>query len=65
LQAAKGHFTNLKQTVDEELEKLFAKYDVAEARSETAKQALQEIRGVLNRRRYVENLMRDVDRALA
>jgi len=47
-----------------ELEKLFAKYDVAETRSETAKQALQEIRGVLNRRRYIENLMRDVDRAL-
>jgi molecular chaperone HscB len=65
LQAAKAHFTNLRQTVDEELEKLFAKYDVAEVRSETAKQALQEIRGILNRRRYVENLMRDVDRALA
>jgi molecular chaperone HscB len=64
LQAAKGHFANLKQTVDEELERLFAKYDVAEARSETAKQALQEIRDVLNRRRYMENLMHDVDRAL-
>ncbi|HMJ60541.1 MAG TPA: Fe-S protein assembly co-chaperone HscB [Bryobacteraceae bacterium] len=64
LQAAKAHFASLKLSVDEELEKLFAKYDVAETRSETAKQALQEIRGVLNRRRYIENLMRDVDRAL-
>jgi molecular chaperone HscB len=65
LQAAKGHLANLKQTADEELERLFAKYDVAEARSETAKQALQEIRGVLNRRRYVENLKRDIDCELA
>jgi molecular chaperone HscB len=64
LKAAKAHFANLKQSVDEELEKLFAKYDVAESRSETAKQALHEIRGVLNRRRYVENLIRDVERAL-
>jgi hypothetical protein len=38
---------------------------VAEPRSETAKQALQEIRGALNRRRYIENLLRDVERALA
>jgi molecular chaperone HscB len=64
LKAAKAHFANLKQSVDEGLEKLFAKYDVAESRSETAKQALHEIRGVLNRRRYVENLIRDVERAL-
>jgi len=65
LETAKGHFASLKQDVDEELEKLFAKYDVAEAQSETGKQALDEIRGVLNRRRYVENLIRDVDRILA
>jgi molecular chaperone HscB len=65
LETAKGHFASLKQDVDEELEKLFAKYDVAEAHSETAKHALDEIRGVLNRRRYVENLIRDVDRILA
>ena len=63
LQAAKGHFANLKLRVDEELEKLFAKYDVAESQSETAKQALHEIRGMLNRRRYIENLIREVDRA--
>jgi hypothetical protein len=43
---------------------LFARYDAAEERSETARQALNEIRGLLNRRRYVENLIRDVDKAL-
>ena len=36
----------------------------SDAQSETAKQSLHEIRGVLNRRRYIENLIRDVDRAL-
>jgi molecular chaperone HscB len=65
LEAAKENFVRLEQSVDTELEKLFTKYDVAEPRSETAKQALQEIRGALNRRRYIENLLRDVERALA
>jgi molecular chaperone HscB len=64
LELAKQHFIALKQDVDTELENLFSKYDVAESHSETAKQALHEIRGVLNRRRYVENLIRDVERAL-
>jgi molecular chaperone HscB len=64
LEAAKENFVDLLANVDRELEKLFAKYDAAEVQSETAKQALHEIRGVLNRRRYIENLLRDVDRAL-
>jgi molecular chaperone HscB len=64
LELAKQHFIELKQGVDGELENLFSKYDVAESHSETAKQALHEIRGALNRRRYVENLVRDVERAL-
>jgi molecular chaperone HscB len=65
LESAKDHFLELRSGIDRELEKLFAKYDAAESRSETAKQALHEIRGVLNRRRYIENLIRDVDRALS
>ena len=64
LEAAKENFTGLRSGTDSDLEKLFAKYDAAGAQSETAKQALHEIRGVLNRRRYIENLVRDVDRAL-
>jgi hypothetical protein len=43
---------------------LFQRYDAAAPESESAKQSLQEIRNALNRRRYIENLVRDVDRAL-
>lgn len=64
LEAAKQNFVGLRDEVDRELETLFGKYDAAESQSETAKQALHAIRGVLNRRRYIENLLRDVDRAL-
>jgi molecular chaperone HscB len=64
LETARRHFLQLKIGIDEELEGLFGRYDAAESRSETAKQALDEIRGVLNRRRYIENLVRDVERAL-
>jgi molecular chaperone HscB len=64
LESAKQNFERMRGEVDHELQSLFARYDAAEAESETAKQALHEVRGVLNRRRYVENLIRDVDRAL-
>ena len=64
LEDAKGNFLILRGKVDEELTSLFSKYDAADSQSETAKQALHDIRGVLNRRRYIENLLRDVDRAL-
>ena len=65
LETAKENFAGLRAGVDRELETLFARYDASEAQSETAKQALHEIRGSLNRRRYIENLIRDVDRALS
>jgi molecular chaperone HscB len=64
LESAKQNFIDLRDNVDRELQTLFNKYDAAESQSETAKQALHEIRGVLNRRRYIENLLRDVDRTL-
>lgn len=64
LESSKQNFTGMRVQVDSELEKLFGKYDASEPQSETAKQALHEIRGALNRRRYIENLIRDVDRAL-
>ncbi|MGI8959964.1 MAG: Fe-S protein assembly co-chaperone HscB [Bryobacteraceae bacterium] len=64
LESTRENFVNMRARIDNELETLFTKYDGAEAHSETAKQALQDIRGVLNRRRYIENLIRDVDRAL-
>ncbi len=64
LEAARANFLRLRGDVDGELESLFARYDAADVESESARQALHEIRGVLNRRRYIENLIRDVDRAL-
>ncbi len=64
LEAAKGNFLQFRTEIDAELEVLFSKYDASDAQSETAQQALHEIRGVLNRRRYIENLLRDVDKAL-
>lgn len=64
LHQARENFTRMLSQVDRQLEVLFAKYDEATPESETGKQALHEIRGALNRRRYIENLIRDVDRAL-
>ncbi len=64
LESAKQNFGKLQSEVDHSLVALFEKYDAAESQSETARQALHEIRGLLNRRRYIDNLLRDVDRAL-
>jgi molecular chaperone HscB len=64
LQTAQANFVKLQVGVDRQLESLFAKYDAAEAQSEGARQALHEIRALLNRRRYIDNLLRDVDKAL-
>ena len=64
LDGARANFTKLQTEVDSQLESLFTRYDAAEPESPSAKQSLQEIRGVLNRRRYIDNLLRDVDRAL-
>jgi molecular chaperone HscB len=64
LETARGNFAGMQSSVDKQLEGLFAKYDAAAPESDTGKQALQEIRGLLNRRRYIDNLLRDVDRAL-
>ena len=64
LETARGKFAGMQSDVDRKLGELFAKFDEAAPESDTAKQALQEIRGLLNRRRYIDNLLRDVDRAL-
>jgi molecular chaperone HscB len=64
LETARGNFAGLQRDVDKQLEGLFTKYDAAAPESDTAKQALHEVRGLLNRRRYIDNLLRDVDRAL-
>jgi molecular chaperone HscB len=65
LEEAKRNFVDLQTEIDRELDALFRKYDASESQSETAKQALHEVRGALNRRRYIQNLIRDVDKALS
>ncbi len=64
LEAARTNFLGMRDSTDGELTALFHRYDASDSQSETAQQALHEIRGVLNRRRYVENLLRDVEKAL-
>jgi molecular chaperone HscB len=64
LETAHTNFVDMQGQVDQHLEGLFAKYDEAAPETDTAKQVLHEIRGLLNRRRYIDNLLRDVDRAL-
>ena len=64
LESARTNFLGMREATDSELNALFHRYDASDSQSETARQALQEVRGVLNRRRYIENLLRDVEKAL-
>ncbi len=64
LEAARDNFLGMRSSIDSELNSLFHRYDASESESETAQQAMHEIRGVLNRRRYIDNLLRDVAKAL-
>ncbi len=59
LKTAKTKFDGMRAEIDGDLAGLFAKYDAAKDQA-----ALTEIRSVLNRRRYIENLLRDVGTAL-
>ena len=59
LEAAARNFTSMLKGADDELEDLFEKYDNAPGRA-----TLEEIRAVLNRRKYIENLVRQVEEAL-
>ena len=60
LERARTKFQSMQVETDEELSSMFERYDVSEDRT-----VLQGIRGVLNRRRYIQNLVRDVEKALA
>lgn len=59
LEDADTRFVSMQQQVDQRLEQLFRKYDETRTRD-----VLAEIRGVLNRRRYIQNLIREVQSAL-
>jgi molecular chaperone HscB len=60
LEQAREKFQGMERDADTELKSLFGKYDSSGDRG-----VLQTIRGVLNRRRYIQNLVRDVEKALA
>jgi molecular chaperone HscB len=60
LEEAKGNFTRMLERVDCDLRNQFEFYDSDKDRS-----ALVVIRSVLNRRRYIENLLQSVEKALS
>jgi molecular chaperone HscB len=61
LEQARTRFGNMLGENDKELQGLYEQYDASDGDRST----LQTIRGVLNRRRYIQNLVRDVEKALA
>ena len=60
LEAAEQTFTGMLADVDQQLESLFEKYDQTSNR-----ETLAEIRGVLNRRKYILNLVDEVHKTLS
>lgn len=59
LESAREHFLSLRAAVDTELEGMFRSHDNGGGDA-----VLSGIRGALNRRRYIENLVREVEKAL-
>jgi molecular chaperone HscB len=59
LEQAREKFIGMRDEIDAGLSKLFAKYDAAKDR-----ESLAEIRAVLNRRRYIRNLVNEVEKEL-
>lgn len=59
LEQARGRFLALRAEIDAELERLFERYDESRARG-----VLAEIRKLLDRRKYVQNLIEQLDREL-
>lgn len=60
LEAAETNFTRMLSEVDQQLQSLFERYD-----SGPQRETLAEIRGVLNRRKYIQNLLGEVNTELA
>ena len=60
LEKAESNFTNMLSDVDRQLEGLFEQYDKAKSRD-----TLVQIRGALNRRKYIQNLVEEVRKSLA
>jgi molecular chaperone HscB len=60
LETAEKNFTNMLSDVDRQLENLFEQYDRSPSRDK-----LSEVRGALNRRKYIQNLVDEVHKSLA
>jgi molecular chaperone HscB len=60
LEAARERFTGMLGDIDRQLENEFERYD--ESRDDAV---LANVRGILNRRRYVQNLVNEVEKELA
>ena len=60
LEEAQAKFIGMRDAIDKELAEKFQEYDRGRDRA-----ALSDIRGVLNRRRYVRNLVTEVEKELA
>lgn len=59
LESERGRFGRMLAEIDAELAELFARHDAVGGEA-----ALEEIRSALNRRKYVSNLVRDVEKEL-
>jgi len=59
LETAEKNFTNMLSAVDHQLESLFEQYDSSPSRDK-----LSEVRGALNRRKYIQNLVDEVHKSL-
>lgn len=59
LETAEKHFTGMLEDVDRQLGHLFEQYDQSKSR-----ETLTEIRGALNRRKYIQNLVGEVQKTL-
>ena len=62
LEEARGRFISMLDAIDAELARLFVKNDAAPEPEKRS--VLMEVRGVLNRRQYIRNLIRDVEKEL-
>lgn len=60
LESARARFQKMMQDSGAELQQAAIRYDETSDRG-----ILQQIRGILNRRRYIRNLIRDVEKSLA
>ena len=59
LEVAEKNFAGMLEGADQELAALFVKYDAAQSRD-----VLSQIRSVLNRRKYISNLVSEVEKTL-